>query len=218
MKKIIILFLIFQLFSCDSKYDGDIRLQLQGKVVDESNNPIENQEIIISSGNESYSDNANNIGYGKTDSNGNYSILIPAASDSKTYSLKINDEFELNYNSQLTSATFYNIKKSNFLNYKIQLPTSKHFQKTNVALLNVTFIQINTSNELSSVEFIGEIANENVDINNEFLEYEYFKQVKKNQIVEIRYKVKNISNSVITTNSSFVTIGNSDNINQTIDY
>ena len=84
--------------------------------------------------------------------------------------------------------------------------------------LVVTFNQINSFNQLLSYEYIGEIANENIDYNNENNQYEYYKRVKKNQIIEIKYKVKNSTNSVITTNSSFVTIDNSDTINHSIDY
>ena len=218
MKKIIILLVLFQFISCDTRYDGDIRLQFTGKVLDDTNNPIPNQEVTISAENENLNYISHNVGFGKTDSNGNYSVLIPSATNLKTYTLKVNDEFEENYNSQIISAKYYNIKNSNFTNNKIQLPTSKLYFHTSLSVLAVTFNKINSNNELQSVEYIGEIANENIDINYEIIEYQQHKRVKKNQIIEIKYKVKNQTNSVITTISDFVNIDTSSNINHSIDY
>lgn len=218
MKKIILLFVVLQLLSCDSRYDGDIRLQFTGKVIDENNNPIQNQQVTISAENESSEYNSNNVGFGKTDSNGNYSILIPAATRLNTYALEINNEFDGIYNMQLVNIRYYNIKNSNFSNYKIELPISKLYLQSSLSNLEVTFNQTNANNAIQNVQYIGEIANEHIDFNPVFIENTNYKRVKKNQIIEIKYQVKNTSTAVITTNSSFVTIDNSDNINHTINY
>lgn len=218
MKKFILLFVALQLLSCDSRYDGDIRLQFTGKVIDENNNPIQNQQITISAENESSDYNSNNVGFGKTDSNGNYSILIPAATRLNTYSLEINNEFDANNNNQLVNIRYYNIKNSNFSNYKIQLPISKLYLQSSLSNLEVTFNQTNANNAIQNVEYIGEIANEYIDFNPEFTENTNFKRVRKNQTIEIKYQVKNTSTGGITTNSSFITIDNSDIILHTINY
>ncbi len=218
MKKIIILLVLIQFISCDTRYDGNIRLQFTGKVLDDNNNPISNQEVTISAEDENSNYSSHNVGFGKTDNNGDYSILIPSAINLKTYTLKVNEEFDTSYNSQLISAKYYNIKKSNFTNYKIQLPISKLYLNTNLSVLTVIFNKINFNNELLSVEYIGEVANENMNLNNEITEHQQHKRVKQNQIIEIKYKVRNQTNSVITTISDFVNIDNSSTINHSIAY
>lgn len=218
MKKLLIILCLFVFFSCDTRYDGDTRLQFTGKVVDEYNNPIQNQDVTIGASSNFINDNFHYVGTGQTDSNGIYSILVPAPTNLDAFILNINDEFSLGYNSQLINVKYYNFKDTNFLNYKVQLPTSKLYSLIDITNLTVTFNKINASNELLDVSYIGEISSENYNLNVENIEYTHYKRVKKNQIIEIKYKVKNTTNSVISTNSSFVTIDNSDSINHSIDY
>lgn len=218
MKKLIpFLFLIpFIITSCDIQYNGEVRLQFKGKIVNEFNQPIENQSVKIFANHEDNYGETNMIGFGKSDSNGNYSILIPEANNFHHYDIEINETPQ--QNSQLTATNFIKIKGNNFVNYSLQLPNAKLYLKTNLANLNLTFTKINSSNELKSVEFIGEIANESIEFNNEFVLSEYLKKVKKNQTIEIKYKVLNHTNQTISTNSSFIIIDNSDTINHAINY
>jgi hypothetical protein len=218
MKKILIILYLCLCYSCDTRYDGEVRLQFTGKVVDENNNPIQNQEVTIEANNNFINDSFHHIGIGHTDSNGNYSILVPSPTNLDAFTLHINDEFSPTYNSQLINIKYYNFKDTNFLNYKVQLPTSKLYSLIDITNLTVTFNKINANNELLDVSYIGEISSENYNLNEENIEYPHYKRVKKNQIIEIKYKVKNTTNSVISTNSSFVTIDNSDSINHSIDY
>lgn len=218
MKKLLIILCLCHFFSCDTRYDGDSRLQFIGKVVDENNNPIQNQQVTISASNDFINDNFHYVGIAYTDSNGNYSILVPSPTNLDAFTLNINDEFSSGYNSQLINIKYYNFKDTNFLNYKVQLPTSKLYSLIDITNLTVNFNKINAYNELVDVSYIGEISYENYNLNEENIEYPHYKRVKKNQIIEIKYKVKNTTNSVISTNSSFVTIDNSDNINHSIDY
>ena len=89
MKRIFIL-LVIMLISCDIKYDGDTRLQIKGKIIGENNLPISNQDIKVFATQESTYGETNQIGVGKTDTNGNYTIYFPQAYNFDSYYIEIN--------------------------------------------------------------------------------------------------------------------------------
>lgn len=218
MKKIIpFLFLIlFTITSCDIEYNGDVRLQFKGKVVNEFDEPLPNQSVKIFSKYDSSEIDSHMIGIGNTDSNGNYSILTPEAKFFDYYTVEINEDIQLT--SELTYTTFIKVNNSIYFNYKIPLPTAKLYLKSNLSNLHLNFNTSNSQKYLENVEFIGEIAHEVVTIGYETPLQEYLKKVKKNQTIEIKYRVFDFSTQTRTTYSNFVIIDNSDDIFHTINY
>lgn len=218
MKKIIsFLFLIlFAITSCDTEYNGDVRLQFKGKVVNEFNEPLPNQSVKIFSKYDNSETNSHMIGIGRTDSNGNYSILTPEAIFFDYYTVEINEDVQLT--SELTCTKFIKVNNSFYFNNKIPLPTAKLYLKANLSNLFLNFNTSNSQKYLENVEFIGEIAREVVTIGYETPTPEYLKKVKKNQTIEIKYSVFDFSTQTRTTYSNFVSIDNSDDISHTINY
>jgi hypothetical protein len=224
MKKIIIL-LVFILSSCGIEYAGGTKIVIKGKVVDSDNNPIENKEINLFVTRESYGfpflfyvpSEENNIGKAITNSMGEYTIVIP----------KPNNNFseiivETNSDSNnLNRKQFRNIQNSNFINFELVLPTSVLYKNSDLATLNVNPNNVNPSNELRKVEFIGVLPNEFVYFNpieNQLDFIDFNRLVKKNQTIILRYTVFNyITNSTIIQDENIV-INNSNQINYTLNY
>ncbi|WP_396181482.1 hypothetical protein [Flavobacterium sp.] len=224
MKKIVIL-LIFILSSCGIEYAGGTKIVIKGKVVDNDNNPIENKEINLFVTRESYGfpflfyvpSEENNIGKTITNSMGEYTIVIPKPSNNFSEII-----VETNSNSNnLNRKQFRNIQNSNFINFELVLPTSVLYKNTDLATLNVNPNNVNPSNELRKIEFIGVLPNEFVYFNpieNELDFIDFNRLVKKNQTIILRYTVFNyITNTTIIQDENIV-INNSNQINYTLNY
>jgi hypothetical protein len=224
MKKIVIL-LVFVLSSCGIEYAGGTKIVIKGKVVDSDNNPIENKEINLFVTRESYGfpflfyvpSEENNIGKAITNSMGEFTIVIPKPSNNFSEII-----VETNSDSNnLNRKQFRNIQNSNFINFELVLPTSVLYKKSDLATLNVNPNNVNPSNELRKIEFIGVLPNEFVYFNpieNELDFIDFNRLVKKNQTIILRYTVFNyITNSTIIQDENIV-INNSNQINYTLNY
>ena len=224
MKKIVIL-LVFILSSCGIEYDGGTKIVIKGKVVDSDNNPIENKEINLFVTRESYGfpflfyvpSEENNIGKAITNSMGEYTIVIPKPSNNFSEII-----VETNSDSNnLNRKQFRNIQNSNFINFELVLPTSVLYKNSDLATLNVNPNNVNPSNELRKIEFIGILPNEFVYFNpieNELNFIDFNRLVKKNQTIILRYTVFNyITNTTIIQDENIV-INNSNQINYTLNY
>jgi hypothetical protein len=224
MKKIIIL-LVFILSSCGIEYAGGTKIVIKGKVVDSDNNPIENKEINLFVSRESYGfpflfyvpSEENNIGKAITNSMGEYTIVIPKPSNNFSEII-----VETNSNSNnLNRKQFRNIQNSNFINFELVLPTSVLYKNSDLATLNINPNNVNPSNELRKIEFIGVLPNEFVYFNpieNELDFIDFNRLVKKNQTIILRYTVFNyITNTTIIQDENIV-INNSNQINYTLNY
>lgn len=224
MKKTVIL-LVLILSSCGIEYAGGTKIVIKGKVVDSDNNPIENKEINLFVSRESYGfpflfyvpSEENNIGKAITNSMGEYTIVIPKPSNNFTEII-----VETNSDSNnLNRKQFRNIQNSNFINFELVLPTSVLYKNTDLATLNVNPNNVNPSNELRKIEFIGILPNEFVYFNpieNEQDYIDFNRLVKKNQTIILRYTVFNyITNTSIIQDENIV-INNSNQINYTLNY
>ena len=224
MKKIIIL-LVLILSSCGIEYAGGTKIVIKGKVVDSDNNPIENKEINLFVSRESYGfpflfyvpSEENNIGKAITNSMGEYTIVIPKPSNNFS-EIIVETNSDLN---NLNRKQFRNIQNSNFINFELVLPTSVLYKNSDLATLNVNPNNVNPSNELRKVEFIGVLPNEFVYFNpieNEQDYIDFNRLVKKNQTIILRYTVFNyITNTSIIQDENIV-INNSNQINYTLNY
>ena len=224
MKKIIIL-LVLILSSCGIEYAGGTKIVIKGKVVDSDNNPIENKEINLFVSRESYGfpflfyvpSEENNIGKAITNSMGEYTIVIPKPSNNFS-EIIVETNSDLN---NLNRKQFRNIQNSNFINFELVLPTSVLYKNSDLATLNVNPNNVNPSNELRKIEFIGVLPNEFVYFNpieNEQDYIDFNRLVKKNQTIILRYTVFNyITNTSIIQDENIV-INNSNQINYTLNY
>lgn len=225
MKKIIIL-LLFIVSSCTSEiqYLGSEKVVIKGKLITENNIPIPNHKIsvnIIKYGESGWlaSDYENNlIAFGNTDSNGNYTFVFPKPSNFDDIEISTNEE-DLTYNSQKISQ--FNL--DNFTNFQFDAPTMKIFDKQNLSKLKITLNQQSSGTALKKIEYIGQVAEENIRINN-IPETEYYqniqldKMVKKNQTIIVRYTKINYATNTTTITDENVIIDNSNLVNYTLNY
>lgn len=221
MKKIIIVFVLI-LSSCGIEYDGETKLVIKGKVVDSNNNPIINNEVnlyILSYGFEKqYTENeGHNIGKSITNSNGEYTIVIPKPTNN--YSEII---VETNSNdNEFNQKRFRNIQISNFINYELNLPTTILYNKMDLTTLNIIPNNVNPNNELKNIELLGIIPNENEFINlleNNGFYNDFVRLVKKNQTIILRYTVVNLTTNTTSTIDENIVIDNSNQIDYTLNY
>jgi hypothetical protein len=225
MKKIIIL-LVLIVSSCTSEiqYLGTEKVVIKGKLITENNVPIPNHKIsvnIIKYGDSgwfggSYENNL--IAFGNTDSNGNYTFVFPKPSNFDDIEISTNEE-DITYNSQKVSQ----FNMDDFLNFQFDAPTMKIFEKQNLTKLKITLNQLSTNTSLNKIEYIGQVAEENIRINIT-PETEYYnnmqlnKLVKKNQTLIVRYTKINYTTNVTTVTDENVIIDNSDQINYVLNY
>jgi hypothetical protein len=224
MKKIVIL-LVFMLSSCGIEYDGGTKIIIKGKVVDSDNNPIENKEINLFVLRESYGfpllfyvpSEENNIGKAITNKMGEYTIVIPKPSNNFSEII-----VETNSDSNnLNRKQFRNIQNSNFINFELVLPTSVLYKSSDLATLNVNPNNVNPSNELRKIEFIGVLPNEFVYFNpieNQLDFIDFNRLVKKNQTIILRYTVFNYTTNTTMIQDENIVINNSNQINYTLNY
>ncbi len=225
MKKILII-LVLIVSSCTSEiqYLGTEKVVIKGKLITENNVPIPNHKIsvnIIKDAGSGWfaSDYENNlIAFGNTDSNGNYTFVFPKPSNFDDIEITTNEE-DMTYNSQKISQ----FNMDNFLNFQFDAPTMKIFEKQNLTNLKITLNQQSLNTELRKIEYIGQVAEENIFVNNapEFQYYQNIqldKLVKKNQTIIIRYTKVNYTTNTTTIIDSNVIIDNSNLINYTLNY
>ncbi len=225
MKKILII-LVLIVSSCTSEiqYLGTEKVVIKGKLITENNVPIPNHKIsvnIIKDAGSGWfaSDYENNlIAFGNTDSNGNYTFVFPKPSNFDDIEITTNEE-DMTYNSQKISQ----FNMDNFLNFQFDAPTMKIFEKQNLTNLKITLNQQSLNTELRKIEYIGQVAEENIFVNNapEFQYYQNIqldKLVKKNQTIIIRYTKVNYTTNTTTITDSNVIIDNSNLVNYTLNY
>lgn len=225
MKKIVIL-LVFILSSCTSEiqYLGTEKVVIKGKLITENNVPIPNHKIsvnIIKDAGSGWfaSDYENNlIAFGNTDSNGNYTFVFPKPSNFDDIEITTNEE-DIIYNSQKISQ----FNMDNFTNFQFDAPTMKIFDKQNLTKLKITLNQQSSGTALKKIEYIGQVAEENIRINIT-PETEYYqniqlvKMVKKNQTIILRYTKINYTTNTTTITEENVNIDNSNLVNYTLNY
>ncbi len=226
MKKIVIL-LVLMVSSCtrEIQYLGTEKVVIKGKLITENNVPIPNHKITVNIikygsdvlfGSDNYETNL--IAFGNTDSNGNYTFVFPKPYNFDEIEITTNEE-DLTYNSQKVSQ----FNMDNFTNFQFDAPTMKIFDKQNLTKLKITLNQQSSSTALKKIEYIGQVAEENIRINNT-PETEYNqniqlnKMVKKNQTIILRYTKINYSTNTTTITDSNVIIDNSNLVNYTLNY
>jgi hypothetical protein len=226
--KTLIIFSLLSLFTCESViYDGETKIILKGKVVDNNNNPIINNEVNVYvpndlgnllSGN-SFFDPVDELSVAKTKTNssGDYTIVIP----SPEYNFS---EIIIETNSDknnLNRKQFNNIQLKNFKNYELNLPVSELYQKSELTELLIIPNKTNKDNELKKIELIGILANE-IEIFNKSeaidLSYKTLWFVKKNQNLTLRYTILDVVKNTTSTAEQNIEIGSLDNTKYTLNY
>ena len=119
MKRItLILCILFSLISCEIQYDGETKIVVTGKIIDQNGNPIPEKNIDITIYSDDMYTPSDLISYGKSDQNGNFTLIFPAPKVDYKFSVSINNL--INQTSEFQAKEII-AKKINFENYKLDL-------------------------------------------------------------------------------------------------
>lgn len=216
MKRFIPFFVLGLLYNCQIQYDVSTRYVFEGQVQDRYGNPIENNSI------EAWVYNSNDsdfIGYAETNSSGKFELIIPKPKNENDFTIKVKGD------SNYRHIDYVNIWQSNFTNYSLNLGTTTLIKDDDVSQLEIILNQINSENSITTIEISGLIADFTVWVNPLEDEYSnpsyyntYYKQVAKNQNLNLHYIVHYGSTGETESFEEIITIGSSDNTEYTINY
>jgi 5-hydroxyisourate hydrolase-like protein (transthyretin family) len=212
MKKILLLFVLTTILSCDIQYDAEKRLVFQTVVLDSNGAPLPNSHVEITTQSDWASDL---ISKGKTDSEGRITLIFPSPESDVNINLKF-----YNDDASYMEKEVLDINKSDFENYKFIYPNAYLLKGDEVAPLNITYNQVSPNTVIKEVTIEG-IYHLQYEIYNYDEEY-YYNQpyeflVKNNQAFQLKYTVLNMMTNAETNYSIPLQIGN-DAINYTINY
>lgn len=219
MKQILLLIcILFSLTSCEIQYDGETKIAVTGKIIDENGNPIPEKNIDITIYSDYSYTSSDLISFGKSDQNGNFALIFPAPQGENNFSISIN-----NLNNQTNEFQTKEIiaKKINFENYKLDLKNITLNKKESITTLTLLLNKTSTNKQLTEIKIEGKQANSLVDLNplrNDPNYFETFYNVIKNQTIVLKYTVIDYSNNGATTVQSIsIPIAN-DAVKYTITY
>jgi hypothetical protein len=220
MKRILLAFcVILTLSSCEIQYDGETKIVVTGKIVDENDIPLSEKDIEVTiSGGGFITPSSDLISFGKSDQNGNFTLIFPAPKDDYQIFISINDI--INQASEFQSKT-YITTKNNFENYKLDLNKITLFSQESITTLRLILNQTSTNKQLKDIKIEGKQPNSYVYLdllqnNPDYLVNFY--GVIKNQTIILKYTIVDYSNSATpTTHSISIPIVN-DAVTHTITY
>jgi hypothetical protein len=216
MKILLTIALIISLTTCENDivYDGQTRFMVESKIVDKDGKPISNLPVTIdfSSG---YS--GDQISQSLTNKSGTAIQFFPfPVNDIAKAAINIGE------NTNYIPLYNYNIRKSNFLDYKLSFQNIVLYKVDEIAELKLIFNQISTKTAIRNIKVEGEIVTNSYDFNvgtsNEWSSnFNY--TVVKNQTLILKYSiVDNSQPSVIITDFVKEIVVQNDPIDYTITY
>lgn len=221
MKQILwLICILFSLTSCEIQYDGETKIAVTGKIIDENGNPLSGKDIQINVQGDGglFSANSDLISFGESNLNGNFTLIFPTPQGEYNFSISIN-------NLQKETSEFQNqeiiAKKNNFENYKLDLKNITLYKKESMTTLRLLLNKTSTNKQLTSIQIEGKLFNDLIDLNpigNNPNNLQTYYDVLKNQTVIVKYTVIDYSNNGATTAQRIsIPIAN-DVVNYTINY
>lgn len=212
--------LLFLVTSCEIQYDGETKIAVTGKLIDQNGSPLSGKDIkitVLSDGG-LFSANSDLISFGESDQNGNFTLIFPTPQGEYNFSISINDR-------QKQTSEFQNQKiianKNNFENYKLDLKYITLYKKESITTLKLLLNKTSTNKQLTSIQIEGKLFNDLIDLNpigNKPNNLQTYYNLIKNQTVILKYTVIDYSNNgAITVQSISIPIAN-DAVNYTITY
>lgn len=226
MKQItLLLCLLFLVTSCEIQYDGETKIVVTGKLIDENGNPLSNKNVKVDVEGEGgfiffgSITNSDLISFGKSNQNGNFILIFPAPSENNLLRISINDI--INSTEEYQSIKIIANKK-NFENYKLDLNKLVLFEKESLTTLKLTLNQTSANKEIKNIKIEGKQPISSIDLvdipqnNNQYINTFY--NVIKNQTIVLKYTIIDYSNNGATTVQNIsIPIAN-DAVNYTITY
>lgn len=206
------------LSSCGISYDGETRLISQLHVVDSQGNPIPDLNVSVyvqddEDDDNDFDDNSNPAN-GKTDGNGNSLIgfLAPEKSNAK-----IRISIEGDSADEFLSSEISNLRKSDFVNFKLPVSEVTLYRPQEVVELQIVFEQT-TNTDFVSADVNGDFTTKRFNgyFNNP-QQTVISLRARKNQTVFVNYIVADASSGEPTQLATQIEIGN-ENVSTTIGY
>ena len=219
MKRItLILCILFSLISCEIQYDGETKIVVTGKIIDQNGNPIPEKNIDITIYSDDMYTPSDLISYGKSDQNGNFTLIFPAPKVDYKFSVSINNL--INQTSEFQAKEII-AKKINFENYKLDLDKITLYKRESITTLKLILNQTSTNKQLKDIEIEGKQANSYIDLNplqnnSDYLNTYY--SVVKNQTILLKYTIIDHSNATTPTAHSISIPIINDAVTYTITY
>jgi hypothetical protein len=221
MKQIALIFcVLFLVTSCEIQYDGETKIAVTGKLIDQNGDPIPNKNVDITIYSDDMYTPSDLISFGKSDQNGNFTLIFPAPKVDYKFSISINNL--INQTSEFQTKEII-ARRNNFENYKLDLNKITLYKKESITTLRLILNKTSTNKQLKDIKIEGEQTNNYIDLNPnteqnnpDYLDT-YF-NVIKNQTIVLKYTIIDYSNSATPTNYSIsIPIAN-DAVTYTITY
>lgn len=222
MKQMALIFcILFLATSCEIHYDGETKIVVTGKLIDQNENPLSKKdiEVTINGGRALLSPSSDLISYGKSDQNGNFTLIFPAPKNDNSISISINNI--VNQTSEFQAKEII-AQKINFENYKLDLNKITLYKNESITTLKLILNNTTKSKQLIDIKIEGKLPNSYINLNpvqnDPFYYLETYYQVIKNQNIILKYTIVDHSNTATpTTNSISIPIAN-DAVTYTISY
>ncbi len=213
MKKILVLFALILLLSCDEiHYDGAKRLVFKTIILDANGAPLRNSHVEIEI-QATYSSDI--ISIGETNANGEVELLFPLPKNDFQINLRV-----YNIDETYMEKEILNLRKEDFVNYKLEFPSIYLLKNVETAPLNITYNPTTPNTYIREVSIVGIYH-----LHTEFYNYtadNYYENpsqflVKKNQTFQLKYTLLNSQTNVQAEHSVDFQIG-TDALDYTLTY
>ncbi|MBF4471277.1 carboxypeptidase-like regulatory domain-containing protein [Flavobacterium sp. HJJ] len=221
MKQILLFFCLFIfLTSCEIQYDGETKIVVTGKIVDENGIPIPEKKIDITIYGDGTYAPSDLVSYGNTDQNGSFTLIFPAPKGDYNFSIAINNL--INESSEFQSKEFF-AKRNNFENYKLDLNKITLYKTKSITYLKLILNNTSKNKQIKDIQIEGKQTDSYIDLNPEPNNPNYYYPntnftVIKNQNIILKYTIIDYSNSAVTTPYSITIPVNNDAVTYTITY
>jgi hypothetical protein len=202
MKRItLIICILFLVTSCEIQYDGETKIAVTGRIIDQNGNPIPNKNVDITIYSDDMYTPSDLISFGKSDQNGNFTLIFPAPKVDYKFSISINNL--INQTSEFQAKEII-AKKNNFENYKLDLNKITLYKNESITTLKLILNKTSTNKQLKDIKIEGIQTSNYIDLNPnpeqtnpDYLDTNY--NVIKNQIIVLKYTIIDHSNSATPT-------------------
>lgn len=211
--------LLYFLTSCEIQYDGETKIVVTGKIVDENGSPIPEKNIDITIFSDGTYTPSDLISFGESDQNGDFTLVFPnPKGEGHHISISINNQIN---RTDVFQSKAINAMKINFKNYKLDLNKITLYKRESITDLKLILNKTSSNKGLTDIQIEGKQTNSNIDLNLETEDPYYFNtnySVIKNQNIILKYTIIDYSNSTAPTTYSIPIQINNDAVTYTITY
>lgn len=202
--------------SCVVPYDAETRLQFESKFVDSNENALNGVDIEIKISNGFGIGSGNEIiSFGRTNGNGEISLVFPSPVFDENYKIFIRSRE--NENLGYVPFEIGNLDLDNFPNYKLSMNKIYRLTFDESVQVSLEFNPLNGNRKFLDLKIDGVFSPYNSTFLDDETYFSNFIYAKKNQTINLTYRVKNVSNGIIDTISQDIIVG-TESIQTTINY